>query len=120
MYVFVLYAALVWFGVYTFRRRWPSLAILALSVPLAFLVVRGTQWLMGTQNTVIWLMAGLYEGLILLIGVLIAAQPRVRPARFPCRRCHYDLTGNESGICPECGARIEVAPPPAVVMKQRA
>ena len=20
-----------------------------------------------------------------------------------CRKCHYNLTGNTSGICPECG-----------------
>jgi hypothetical protein len=25
-----------------------------------------------------------------------------------CRQCGYDLTGNVSGVCPECGAAIEV------------
>ena len=24
-----------------------------------------------------------------------------------CRRCSYDLTGNESGVCPECGTKVE-------------
>jgi hypothetical protein len=24
-----------------------------------------------------------------------------------CRRCGYDLTGNMSGVCPECGGRIQ-------------
>lgn len=24
-----------------------------------------------------------------------------------CHACDYDLTGNESGICPECGAAVE-------------
>jgi len=24
-----------------------------------------------------------------------------------CTRCGYNLTGNVSGICPECGLRIE-------------
>jgi hypothetical protein len=23
----------------------------------------------------------------------------------PCRRCGYSLTGNVSGVCPECGMR---------------
>ena len=23
-----------------------------------------------------------------------------------CRSCGYDLTGNESGVCPECGVRV--------------
>lgn len=26
-----------------------------------------------------------------------------RPRRSACARCGYDLTGNVSGICPECG-----------------
>jgi len=24
-----------------------------------------------------------------------------------CRECGYDLTGNLSGVCPECGVRIQ-------------
>jgi len=28
-----------------------------------------------------------------------------------CRNCDYDLTGNVSGICPECGQPIEPAGP---------
>ena len=23
-----------------------------------------------------------------------------------CRTCHYNLAGNTSGVCPECGSRI--------------
>ena len=26
-----------------------------------------------------------------------------------CVRCGYDLTGNRSGVCPECGHRVGVA-----------
>lgn len=35
---------------------------------------------------------------------------RFHPVRLPgeCRRCGYDLTGNASGVCPECGAPITV------------
>ncbi len=31
--------------------------------------------------------------------------------KFPrghCRRCGYDLTGNTSGVCPECGVEVQV------------
>jgi len=31
------------------------------------------------------------------------------PPANACTNCHYDLTGNESGTCPECGTAI--APP---------
>ena len=27
-----------------------------------------------------------------------------------CQKCDYDLTGNESGICPECGTKIPGQP----------
>ena len=30
-----------------------------------------------------------------------------RARRGQCVRCAYDLTGNESGVCPECGTKIE-------------
>ena len=35
---------------------------------------------------------------------------RLFPVKRPgfCRECDYDLTGNVSGVCPECGTKIEV------------
>ena len=30
-----------------------------------------------------------------------------KPRAGHCRRCDYDLTGNVSGVCPECGTRCE-------------
>lgn len=41
--------------------------------------------------------------------VLALLLSRYAPARtYPgsCRRCGYDLTGNQSGVCPECGTRL--------------
>ena len=44
---------------------------------------------------------------------LYAAELRYRcdkRSRYPaghCRECGYDLTGNVSGVCPECGTKIE-------------
>lgn len=31
---------------------------------------------------------------------------RLRVSRNQCLRCAYDLTGNTSGVCPECGLRL--------------
>lgn len=36
---------------------------------------------------------------------------RRRPRAGRCRRCDYDLTGNVSGRCPECGTAYEPASP---------
>ncbi len=44
---------------------------------------------------------------------------RPKPAKGNlCRKCQYNLTGNVSGVCPECGTPIDrrdagVTPPPA-------
>jgi hypothetical protein len=35
---------------------------------------------------------------------------RTRPRPGCCPECHYDLTGNESGICPECGSKVAASP----------
>ena len=39
-----------------------------------------------------------------VVAVLIARR-RGYP-RGCCSRCGYDLTGNESGVCPECGKAV--------------
>ncbi len=44
------------------------------------------------------------------LGVLAGARLRSLRCRLPegvCRTCGYDLTGNVSGRCPECGTPIE-------------
>jgi len=45
---------------------------------------------------------------IVALGTWTAFIWRNRKAIPPglCCRCRYDLTGNESGVCPECGASI--------------
>jgi hypothetical protein len=35
---------------------------------------------------------------------------RARPRPGHCRQCGYDLTGNVTGLCPECGANQAPAP----------
>lgn len=48
-----------------------------------------------------------------LLGALTLVLWR-RTRRFPpgqCRRCGYNLTGNVSGVCPECGQRVDSAKP---------
>lgn len=44
---------------------------------------------------------------LIAIGISLSAWRRFRALRTECRcPCGYDLTLNESGICPECGSKI--------------
>jgi hypothetical protein len=45
-----------------------------------------------------------------LLGILtlrVSKNSRIRPLKYPvCQKCGYNLRGNNSGICPECGTEI--------------
>ncbi len=41
-----------------------------------------------------------------LIWVVTLRVSRRRMAGLPCPQCSYDLTGNTSGVCPECGTPV--------------
>lgn len=53
---------------------------------------------------------GIAYGLVgIPVANLIASWRRRRRRRHGlCATCRYDLIGNKSGICPECGTKIEV------------
>ncbi len=68
--------------------------------------------------------SGIIYNLIMIDAWLIAIFTAIYPAIFfirayrrrrlrrqvmhPCDRCGYDLQGNESGVCPECGTVVRV------------
>lgn len=58
---------------------------------------------------IIWAVAAMVaSGVIANLIVRGAILPliRARAGRNRCRKCRYDLTGNVSGRCPECGETI--------------
>jgi len=64
----------------------------------------------------LWYSGGNINGEIPLYILLLAAGIPTfvlfyRDRRHPpghCQKCGYNLTGNESGVCPECGTKPEV------------
>ena len=42
-------------------------------------------------------------------GLLWRLEQRRRLTRGSCLACNYDLTGNATGICSECGTKIRVS-----------
>ena len=47
---------------------------------------------------------------ILVVPTIVLARTDRRAWPDHCRRCAYDLTGNESGVCPECGSPAPMQP----------
>lgn len=99
-----------------FRLRLSStwlLTILVYSALQAILFVRAVRWdgvIFGSDD------AGVMAFLLLMLfspagpllaavvtGVESPAGAQLAPGHCPCG---YDLTGNTSGVCPECGERI--------------
>jgi hypothetical protein len=53
--------------------------------------------------------APLLGGTLLVAFIFRAARRRIRCVRGHCLVCNYDLTANESGVCPECGTVLQNA-----------
>ena len=45
-------------------------------------------------------------GLAPAYRMIVARRTRYRVARRRCPACSYDITGNTSGVCPECGTSL--------------
>ncbi len=128
--VFLLaYAMIIWFFAVVYRRRWPAFVAIAAGLPPVVIVATAcVKFLLGPdpegRSVLIYTLAAALMGLILAVGFFIALLPRRAPD-VPCRACGYDLEGNVSGVCPECGwvvntskrrqrrPRLPAAPAPA-------
>ncbi len=63
-----------------------------------------------------WRLAVLPPAVLLVTGLGLSAWPaRRRRGPGQCRRCGYDLTGNASGVCPECGTPLRPRADPSPV-----
>jgi hypothetical protein len=52
-----------------------------------------------------WFPTGLFATMPAAITIL-AIRRRARPDTNACSSCGYSLTGNTSGVCPECGTPV--------------
>lgn len=118
MYLLAIFPAAVWIGAYAFRRSWVAFLIifagLAAALAITNLLGRFTTVQPGDGLSIFHIFAYAYCAVVTLVGVMIACQTR-RPRPMACHRCGYDLFGNESGICPECGRLIEAPGPEAAL-----
>lgn len=105
---FPIYTAIVWLLAWTFRRRWIGLAIVVGSVGPVALGAWGLRALAqlhisgGTPTHYLNAFPIVFGALTVGVALFFFVQPRKQPGRR-CRMCDYDLRGNETGFCPECG-----------------
>jgi len=99
---------------------WPSLLIGLAAMPALLSRTRLSQALGGTSFLLLafaavavppetaedWFHFGLYACPGMLGIFANRAGRRKRPQPGHCAQCGYNLTGNVSGICPECGTKI--------------
>ena len=87
---------------------------------LALTVLCGTAWLVSPNYTLPWGIVSndmLAWGLIMLfvsLGLYSYARRKSDDPTPRCTGCQYDLTGNVTGVCPECGLSIVPATSAAV------
>jgi hypothetical protein len=101
-----------------FMRRWrpvlvQPLMLMSLSGVIAALLTPNYSLYLAGNSPLInyvhvcWPSAMLGASMTAALWTLAAA--RQSPVRL-CETCEYELTGNTSGICPECGSAIEMEP----------
>jgi len=112
-------AALIGLLVFAF----PGLTLLKVARRCKSNVLRGLLVLVGSLLTMIaafWLAFGLYLSVFIDLALhwtlgfvgaaaliyIVFRSRSAPPSRLGhCRKCDYDLTGNTSGVCPECGLK---------------
>jgi len=106
---FPIYAALVWYGCFRWRRRPQAfLSILAGLTGVAIFseLHAALNRLLdgGWSGHTLRVMLIAEAAIILLVGGYLAVLPQGR-VHLPCRRCRYELRGleHENPTCPECG-----------------
>ncbi len=112
MILFPLYIAAIWIPAFVYRRT-PRGFLFAVIGPVPVMLMA---WLIGAfmpaaslMHEAWWLaLYGSFAGAILLGALLLACAPR-RSKPHECKACHYDLRGNVTGVCPECGAVYNAA-----------
>ena len=68
----------------------------------------GGSWCLVVPLWCLFLLFGAYPTYAFLRGPVLRSWRRRRGL---CVGCGYNLTGNESGVCPECGTEIEASRP---------
>ena len=98
-------------------RRLFGIAALSIAVILAALALHSMSMHDRAQAAPTWVRWGIdacAAALLCIVIIFIEYDRRLhrqqsRALRGQCLNCGYSLTGNVSGVCPECGTTVEAA-----------
>lgn len=107
MFLFPVFAVLVWYACYRWRRQYLGYAALAGAVAGVLLLTRLEILIERWLHLELLLLRALLmaeAGIVLAVGAFIVSCARY-PAQTPCRKCGYELHGLDDAnpTCPECG-----------------
>jgi len=107
---------MLWIGLFVATIVWRSARLPLAHAQLAVAWLCFLGWLLHPNYSIFWGMFSndmLFWGVLMVIASWIAlwiARDSLAAAADDstrCRACGYDLTGNVSGVCPECGTATE-------------
>ena len=122
MFIFILYAVLVWWGAYHWRRHALGFAVVGTGGLILFATAwfhtKVGEWTEGRIYVpVLQSILYPYIALVLLVGLCFAFAPTHTGGRLVrthkrCKGCGYDLRGlpDSQTVCPECGVRFVGTP----------
>lgn len=113
MAAFVVYGVLVWWLAFRLRGSWrayvpPVLGVLGV-VAVGWLHLQLNEWTGGRiYLRVLQILLYPYGVMVGAVGLFIAWIPVQAVGRRDgkCHACLYDLRGNQTGVCPECGVGV--------------
>jgi hypothetical protein len=90
------------------RKLYANLARpISTRIPWAYGIKTNSSWGAGTMIILpFWTMIALFASYPTIAFIRGPLRRWRRKKNGLCIECGYDLTGNESGICPECGSKV--------------
>ena len=115
--IFLKATAVIWIALFIFFNVWPHYWTVVpgigawehygLPLHAIEIQVEPPPWRISKISPLAW-----FVDLLVGLGppaICWLLSRRLRYERGKCKRCSYDLTGNTSGACSECGAVISLA-----------
>lgn len=90
-------------------HRWVAQMLLAVALLTTLAWMLSAKYQQVFEDKLLQIHGLRWAAAMVAVSLLVLVLPNLRQRRagaLKCAQCHYNLTGNVSGICPECGTPI--------------